>query len=158
LLPSPHDLLIIALHTLLVYAFLIVAIRTIGRRTLTQLAPIDLMVLLLLGSAVETAMVTANTALKAGFVAATVLLVANFAMTRCMLRFKKFRHIVNGGPILVVHNGQMVQENLWRSGLTEEDITQAMREREIGAVSEVRFGVIEPDGRINFVRQPHVSP
>jgi uncharacterized membrane protein YcaP (DUF421 family) len=151
--PTPTELLIIAWHTLIVYVFLIVVIRTIGRRTLSQLSAIDLMVLLLLGSAVETSMVTASTALKGGFVAATVLLVANYLVTRLMLKSKRFRHLVNGGPILLVHDGAVVQENLWRVGFTVSDIKEAMREREIGALSDVRFGVLEPDGRINFVRQ-----
>ena len=150
---DPSVLYQVAWHTLIIYVFLILAIRTIGRRALSQLSPIDLLAVLLLGSSVETSMVVANTSIKAGMVAAIVLLVANFVLTKLMLRFRKLRHVINGGPILLIHNGAMVQENLWRAGLTEGDLKQAMRGREIGSVTDVKFGVLEPDGRINFVRR-----
>jgi uncharacterized membrane protein YcaP (DUF421 family) len=150
---SSAVLIEVAWHTLIVYVFLIVAIRLIGKRALTQISVTDLIAILLLGSAVETAMVAANTSIRAGIVSASVLLAANFCMTRLMLRSKRFRHLVNGGPVLLIHNGKMIQEQLWRSGLTEADVKQAMREREIGTVPEVKFAVLEPDGRINFVRR-----
>jgi len=151
--PSMQELSVIGLHTFIVYSFLILAIRTFGRRTLTQLSPIDLLAILLLGSAVETAMVTGNSSLKAGIVSASVLLATNFLLNRWMLKSKRLRHIINGGPLLLVHDGSCIQSHMWRAGLTQADLKHAMRQREIGNLDEVRFAVLESDGRINFVRR-----
>jgi uncharacterized membrane protein YcaP (DUF421 family) len=144
---------IAAANTAVVYLFLVFAVRALGRKTLTQLHPTDLVILLMLGSAVETAMVGGSTLFRVGLVSGTVLIAMNFGMNRWMLRSKRFRHIVNGGPVLLVHDGKFETERLRRSGLTESDVKQALRTREIGDLRDVRFAILEPDGRINVVRR-----
>lgn len=141
----------VAISTFVIYAFLILAIRLIGRRSLAQLSALDLIVVILLGSAVETAMVQANTSIKAGLVSATVLLVVNRVVTLGMMKSKKLRHLVGGGPVLIVEHGRFVEERMWRVGLTEADVRAALRAREIGSIEEVRYAVLETDGRINVV-------
>jgi uncharacterized membrane protein YcaP (DUF421 family) len=150
-------LLQVAESTAIIYLFLIVAIRLIGRRSLGQLSAIDLLVLVLMGSAVETAMVKASTRLEAGFVSATVLLVMNKLLTLFMLRSKKLRNFVGGGPMLLVSDGKVVQEHLIRAGLTKQDLLEAMREREVGDIADVRLAVMEPDGVINVVAKSDPS-
>jgi uncharacterized membrane protein YcaP (DUF421 family) len=141
----------IVLNTLAIYFFLIILLRLIGRRTLAQLSALDLVVIVLLGSAVETSMVRASTSIRAGFISASVLLVANAILSLAMRRWKRFRHILGGGPILLVHNGEFVPEHMRRAGLTMSDVRAALRAREVAHVEDVRFAVLETDGRINVV-------
>jgi uncharacterized membrane protein YcaP (DUF421 family) len=141
----------IAIHTTAVYIFLIVVIRVLGRRTFSQLSPTDLTIVLLLGSAVETAMVTASTLLRSGIVSTITLLLLTAILNKLMLKSKKFRHLVNGGPKLLVHDGAYIHENMMRAGLTEGDVNEALRGREIACLDDVKFAVLEPDGSINVV-------
>src|SRR6202790_5475806 len=108
----------VALSTLAIYLFLVVVIRLVGRRMLAQLSAIDFIVIILLGSAVETAMVGASTSLAAGLVAASVLLVSNRLLSMVMVRSKRLRHLVAGGPILLVHGGTILRGRLRRLGFT----------------------------------------
>ena len=144
--------------TAIIYLFLIVVIRIIGRRTLGQLSAIDLLVVVLLGSAVETSMVKASTRLEAGFVSGTVLLLLNKAITVGMLRSKRLRNLVGGGPTLLVNRGKIVEEHLIRAGITHEDLNEALREREVGDIAECRLAVMEPDGVINIVPENNPPP
>jgi uncharacterized membrane protein YcaP (DUF421 family) len=116
-----------------------------------QLTVIDLLLVICLGSAVETAMINGNTSLRAGLISATTLFAANFVLTKGFLRFKRFRHLVGSGPILLIHDRQFVHENLRRTGFTEEDVTEALRSREFNDINKVRFAVLEVDGSINVV-------
>lgn len=141
----------IALNTAAIYLFLIVAIRLFGRRQLGQLSSIDLLVVILLGSAVETAMVKSNTSLKAGLVSAITLLVLNRAITLLMLKSRRFSHLVGAGPMLLVHNGHFVEENMKRVGMTKSDVVEAMRGRECSSIKNIKYAVFEPDGEINVV-------
>lgn len=150
-LPSPLELGRVALHTACVYFFLIAGLRLMGRRQLGQLTAVDLIILLLLGSAVETAMVAGNTTLPAGLVSAGTLLLVNRTLTWVLCRSRRLRHLVQGGPTLLVHNGHIVEEHLRRTGLTPADLLEALREREYDDVSQVRFAVMETDGQINVV-------
>jgi uncharacterized membrane protein YcaP (DUF421 family) len=146
-----QNFLLISFNTLAVYVFLCLSIRAFGKRQLGQLSALDLMIIILLGSAVETSMVHGDTSLKAGFVSGTTLFVANYLVSRWVRRSKKFGRFCGTGPVLLVHDGAFVEEHLKRSGLTQEDVLHAIREREHADLSDVRFAVLEPDGEINVV-------
>ncbi len=142
-----------AVSTLAIYLFLIAMMRLLGRRATSQLSPIDFLVILLLGSAVETAMVGASTSLKIGLVSATTLFAANLAVSRIVRRWKRIRYMVGGIPTLLVHDGQFVESHLHRVGLTHDDVREALRAREVGSLDEVRFAIMEPDGSFGVVRR-----
>jgi uncharacterized membrane protein YcaP (DUF421 family) len=151
MLPVIKPLLPVLLHTLVIYTFLIMMMRFLNRRQLGQLTVIDLVIIILLGSAVETAMVNANTSLAAGLVCAATLLGGNWLLSRLFLRSRRLRHLVVNGPTVLIHDGKFVDEHLRRAGLTKSDVMEALREREQGDVSKVRFAVLETDGTINVV-------
>ncbi|HZO86875.1 MAG TPA: YetF domain-containing protein [Chthonomonadaceae bacterium] len=144
-------LLPVALHTAAIYLFLIFALRALNRRTLGQLTVVDLVVVIILGSAVETAMVNANTSLQAGLVSATTLLLINRVLTLLCLRSRRLRHLILAGPVLLIQNGHFIEENLRRAGLTQADVQEALREREQADLKDIRFAVLEMDGTINIV-------
>jgi uncharacterized membrane protein YcaP (DUF421 family) len=151
---QPKNLIFLAQvagSTAIIYLFLVATIRVFGRRTLSQLSTLDLLIVVLLGSAVETSMVQASTRFEGAFVSATVLLVLNKILAAAMLRSKKLRNFVGGGPTVLVNNGQVVDEHLIRAGISREDLLEACREREVGDLAEVRLAVMEPDGVINVV-------
>ena len=152
-----HALLVVCFGTSTIYLFLIVLIRFVGRRTLTELTPIDLLVVMLLGSSVETAMVHGSSALSAGFVSAAVLILLNRLLTMAMLKHPRLKNIVSGGPTVLVNNGRIIEENLKRAGLTESDVLQALRGRECGDPADVRLAVLEPDGEVNVVLKSDVA-
>ena len=143
----------VALSTLAIYLFLILMIRLVGRRMMAQLSAIDFIVMILLGSAVETAMVGASTSLAAGLAAASVLLVSNRLLTIVLVRSKRLRHLVAGGPVLLVHGGRFLHARMRRLGFTEADVLEALRERGVHDLTDVMSAVLEADGRINVVRK-----
>lgn len=148
---SPGTLLVVAATTAGIYLFLIAILRLIGRRQLAQLSALDLVVVLLLGSAVETAMIHGDVSLAAGFVSAVTLLVLNRLLTLVFLRVPRLSHLVNGGPILLVHDGAVIEEHLRRVGITHPDLDAALRSRGFADSGGVRDVVLETDGSITVV-------
>jgi uncharacterized membrane protein YcaP (DUF421 family) len=145
------SLLIVAASTTCVYLFVTVVLRIFGRRQLGQLTVLDLVVVLLIGSAVETAMIHGNLSLPAGLTSAATLLILNRAMTTAFLRSDRLSHLVNGGPILLVHNGRVVEEHLRRVGLTRDDLDEGLRSRGYSAPADIREAVLETDGSISVI-------
>ena len=137
--------------TIVVYAALLVLLRLAGRRALAELTVIDLVVVLVLGSAVETAMIHGNISLEAGLIAAATLMVTNRLLALAMLRSKRFRHKVGGGPILLVHDGHPVDAHLRTAGLSLDDLHAALRGRGYDDITTVRFAVFEADGTITAI-------
>ena len=146
-----YPLLPVTLHTILIYAFLMLMLRILGRRQLGQLTVLDFVVVILLGSAVETAMVNGNTSLQAGMVCAGTLLFCNRVFGIVFARSRRLRHLAGGGAILLVHNGHFIDEHLKRVGLTHADVLEALREREEPGVENIKLAVLETDGKINVV-------
>jgi uncharacterized membrane protein YcaP (DUF421 family) len=148
-------------NTLVIYLLIILGIRTLGRRQTGQLTALDLLIVLLLGSAVETAMIgpapgpskelfhDPNVSLAAGLLSAGTLLVANRVLGQLMVRSKRLRHLIVGAPIILVHDGVIVHENMRRAGFTEADAMQALRSRGYSSPEEVCFAVLEPNGEFH---------
>ena len=148
---SVPTLLIVAGTTAFIYLFLITILRLAGRRQLAQLSALDLIVVLLLGSAVETAMIHGDLSLAAGLVSAGTLIVLNRLLSWVFLKSPRLSQLVNGGPILLVHHGRVLDGHLRRVGLTRPDLDAALRGRGFADPVGVRDAVLETDGSISVV-------
>lgn len=151
MLSSVAPLLTVLWHTLAIYAFLIGSLALLGRRQISQLTLLELVIIMILGSSVETAMVAGNTSLPAGLVSAAALLVGNRALSQALQRSRRLRRLLIGGPLLLVHDGQLIASHLRQAGLTEADVLQAIRERGYAGLADVRFAVLEVDGSVGVV-------
>jgi uncharacterized membrane protein YcaP (DUF421 family) len=145
------SLAIVAGTTTVIYLFLIVLLRVVGRRELAQLTMVDLIVVLILGSAVETAMIHGNLTLPAGLTSAATLLILNKLLTLLFLRSDRLRHLVGGGPVLLINNGTLVQDHLRRTGMSAADIAEAVRGRGYDDLGQVKYAVLETDGEVTVV-------
>jgi len=151
MLSALSQLALVATHTLIIYVFLIFCFRFISRRQVAQLTFIELAVIMLLGSAVETSMVAGDTSLLAGLVSATILFVCNRLLTDALWRWRWFRRVLIGGPIILVQNGRFLARQLRRAGLTEVEVLAAIRERGYADPEDLRFVVWEVDGSVGVV-------
>jgi uncharacterized membrane protein YcaP (DUF421 family) len=152
-----RELELVALSTAIVYLFVIVTLRAFGLHPMAQLGPMDLAILMLLGSSVETAMVHGSSLLRYGFLSAFVLFALNRGLTAAMLKSRTLKNLCGGGPTILVNRGQFIMEHLKRAGLTKPDVMEALREREFGDIREVRLAILEPDGDVNVIAEPSPS-
>lgn len=149
------SLAVVAGCTTVIYLFLIVVMRLFGRRELGQLSVLDLIVILILGSTVETAMIHGNLTLPAGLTSAATLLVVNKLLTAVFLRSPRLAQLVNGGPVILVQDGQMVAGTCKRAGMTALDVAEAVRAKGYQDLTEVRFAVLETNGDVSVVPVAH---
>jgi uncharacterized membrane protein YcaP (DUF421 family) len=149
--PDLDGAAVIAAKTAAVYVFLVVGLRVFGKRELGQLSLYDLVLVIILGNAVQNAMINNDNTLGGGVVAATVLLLLNWILNRFVLRSRRAEHILVGDPVLVVHDGQPMRERMAREGITMDELMAALREHGIDALSQVHMAVLESDGTISVV-------
>ncbi len=140
-------------HTLVIYFFLILALTFVGRRQISRLSITELVVIMVLGSAVETAMVAGNTSLPAGLASAATLLLANWGFAGVLARSRRLRRLMMGRPLLLVYKGRLLAARLAAAGLTEEDLMEGLRKRGFGDLAQVKIAVLEIDGGISVVRK-----
>ncbi len=142
---------IIAAKTLVIYIFLIAGLRLLGRRELGQMNIFDLILLIVLGNAVQNAMMNNDNSLCGGLVAATVLLVVNRLFNFVMRRSRRVERAMVGDPVLLINNGIPVEDHLRREGVSHEQLMQALREHGICTFEEAQMCVLEVDGSISVV-------
>ncbi|WP_379093014.1 DUF421 domain-containing protein [Pedobacter sp. UC225_65] len=141
----------IALRSLAVYAFMLVAIRLTGKKELSQLNTIDVVLILLISNAVQNAMVGNNTSLLGGLAAAAVLFILNFLLKKITFKNKKLRELIFEHPEIFIHDGKLNFEKLSHLGITDEELKEAMREHGVEYYKDVKLAIFEVDGNISII-------
>ncbi|MFM8431865.1 MAG: DUF421 domain-containing protein [Bacteroidota bacterium] len=146
-----HPYLEIVIRTVAVYFFILLAIRLFGKKELSQLSVIDLVFILLLSNSVQNAMVGANASLEGGLFAAGSLFLVNRILKELLFRSKSISRILQGEPVLLIHNGAVLKENLDREKISMDELKAAAREHGVGLLDEVDLAVLETDGNISIL-------
>ncbi|HTM99207.1 MAG TPA: YetF domain-containing protein [Pedobacter sp.] len=141
----------IALRSLAVYIFMLVAIRLTGKKELSQLNTIDVVLILLISNAVQNAMVGNDTSLLGGLAAAAVLFVLNYILKKVSFKNKKFREFIFEHPEILIHKGKLNFAKLSHLGITDEELKEAMREHGIEHYKDVKLAIFEVDGNISII-------
>jgi uncharacterized membrane protein YcaP (DUF421 family) len=142
----------IVLRTAAVFVFLLVLTRVIGRRELSSLEPFDLILLIVLGDAVQQGLTQDDYSLTGAF-----LVIGTFAILQVFVswigyRFPSTRPVLEGEPIIIIQDGELIERNLKRERLTRQEIAEEARNQQIAHISEVRWGVLETNGKISFIK------
>lgn len=146
------------LRGLLVYGFLLVMLRLTGKRQVGQLAPFDLVLLLVLSNAVQNSMNAGDNTVAAGFILVATLLAVNGFMGWLTWRSKKAEILLEGRPQILVHNGLMDERILRAERITQHELMAAVRQAGLSDLTEVRVAILENNGRINVIAREKVAP
>lgn len=136
------------------YAFLLVAFRVLGRRQLGQLTNFDLVVVLVVANTMQNAMIGDDTSLTGGLIGAATVLVLNALVAITVFASRRAERLVDGDPIIIVRDGQLLRSRLRRELITENELVAAARHAGIEAIADVHLAVLEPNGQISFFPSP----
>lgn len=142
----------------IVYAFLLLLLRVTGKRQVGQLAPFDLVLLLVLSNAVQNSMNAGDNSLTGGLVSAATLVALNFALGWVTQRSKRLELLVEGQPEVLIHNGKVVEKVMARVQLTHHELMAALRQSGCACVEEVHLAVIENNGAISVIPKADRRP
>jgi uncharacterized membrane protein YcaP (DUF421 family) len=148
--PSVHVWELIV-RAIAVYAFLFILLRITGKRQVGQLAPFDLVLLLVLSNAVQNSMNAGDNSLTGGLLSAATLVALNFLLATLSQRSKKLELLIEGRPEILIHNGKIFEKVMRRLGLTHHELMAAIRQGGCASTEEVHLAVIENNGSISIV-------
>jgi uncharacterized membrane protein YcaP (DUF421 family) len=143
----------IAGRVVAIYVALLVLLRVIGRRTMAQLRPIDLLTMLLLSETVSPALTAGDDSLGGGLVAAGTLGAAAALTSWLSFRFRWFDVLLDGATLVLVRDGKLDARVLRAQRITDEELRTALHESGVATVSEVERAFVEPDGSITIVKR-----
>ncbi|MFM7271324.1 MAG: DUF421 domain-containing protein [Actinomycetes bacterium] len=143
------------LRTVLVYAALILILRFVGRRTLAQLNPFDLVVLLLLSNVVQNAIIGPDNSVTGGVVGALTLVAANEVVVRVARTRPRFSRILAGRRAVLVREGRVDEHGLRNTGLSREELDEFAH---VDRLDEVERMTLLPGGKIDVHLKADVEP
>jgi uncharacterized membrane protein YcaP (DUF421 family) len=141
------------LRPVIVYIFLVVALRIFGKRELAQLNPFDLVVLLSLSNTVQNAIIGEDNSLLGGVIGATSLLVINYLVVRFLFRHRRLDQVFEGKPTVLIQNGSIVRGNLAKELLTRSELMTVLHRQGFDSIAEVENCILEPGGTFYIQRR-----
>jgi uncharacterized membrane protein YcaP (DUF421 family) len=140
------------------FAALYLLLRLLGKRELSQMTPFELVVLMVMGDLVQQG-VTHNDFSVTG----AVLAIVTFAFWALVMSWSSYlspraERLLEGEPRVIIRNGDLIEANLRRDRITRAEVESEMRLAGIGRMRDVAWAILEPQGRISFVRAENRGP
>ena len=137
-----------------VYGFLILLLRLTGKRQVGQLAPFDLVLLLVLSNAVQNSMNAGDNSLVGGLISAATLVFVNWLIGYATYRNKRLEALIEGRPTVLIHHGRLYEDAMSRAQLTHHELNAAIRQAGVSCPEDVLSAILENNGAISVIPKP----
>ena len=144
----------IALRAIALYAFLVLVTRVVGRREQSSLSPFDVILLIVLGDAIQQGLTQDDYSVIGAVIAVATIATLQVGTSYLSFRSKRARRVLEGLPIVLIERGGVVERNLRRERMSLDDVAEEMRAQQIASVDEVEWGILESNGTISFIKKP----
>ena len=142
-------------RAVLIYAAIFLLLRIVGKKHVGELAPFDLVVLLILSECVQGALTAGDNSVTAGVIAAGTLFGANQIVGYVSSRSKGLERVLEGKPKILVRNGNVCKDVLAREQITHSELIEALRREGCSSLTKVRYAILENDGHISIGLRGH---
>ena len=139
------------LRGVVVYVFLLILLRCTGKRQVGQMAPFDLVLLLVLSNAVQNSMNGGDNSITGGMILAATLVAINWGVAWLTFRNKRVEALIEGRPVILVHDGHIDPRALNEVRMTRHELEAALRAQGCAGPEEVRFAVLENNGSVSVI-------
>lgn len=142
----------IVVRIAVVYVFLTLAFRASGKRELSQLSPFELVMLLIIAEIVSPALTAGDESLTGALFGVATLLALALANSLLSYLSKPYRAFTEAEPSLLVRNGRFIESSLHKDRIRPDEVHSEMHKAGIEKLSQVKWGFLEPDGKMAFIR------
>jgi uncharacterized membrane protein YcaP (DUF421 family) len=143
----------IALRAVFLYTFIVLVMRIIGRRELSSMSPFDLILLIILGDAIQQGLTQDDYSVTGAVIAVSTIATLQVFTSYLSLRSEKARKVLEGLPIVLVERGKLVDHNLKRERMTEDEVAEEMRSQQISSLDDVEWAILEANGSVSFIKK-----
>jgi uncharacterized membrane protein YcaP (DUF421 family) len=133
--------------------FILVLTRIVGRRELNSLEPFDLILLVTIGDLVQQGVTQNDFSVTGLMLAVGTIGVLTVVFSYLPWRFQRLRPILEGEPVILIQDGNVIKKNLRRNRLTQEEIAAEARSQQIDSFDQIRWAVLETSGKISFIEK-----
>jgi uncharacterized membrane protein YcaP (DUF421 family) len=138
----------IAIRSLVAFLFVFAITRVVGRRELSSLEPFDVIMLVVIGDLVQQGVTQSDYSVTGIVIVLSVVTLMTALFAYINFRFPRLRPLMEGRPVVLIDNGSVIER---RERLTVGEVEAEARQQQIPSLSQVRWAVLERNGRISFI-------
>src|SRR5215212_1887097 len=138
----------LVLRAIVVFFLMLVITRAVGRRELSSMEPFDLILLVVMGDLIQQGVTQSDYSLTGAAIVIVTIAALTVATAYLSYRFRRLRPLLEGEPVVLVADGRVLEPNLRRQRMTIDEVVAEARQQSIGGLQDVRFAVLESNGKI----------
>ncbi len=146
------------IRTIILYFILIIGIRLMGKRQIGQMEAPEFVVTMLVANLAAVPMQDGGIPLFSGVVPILTVLGLELLLSGLILRSLVMRRLFCGKPVILIENGQILQNNLRRTRVTLDELMGHLREKDVLEIQTVQYAILETDGNLSVFPFPKYRP
>jgi uncharacterized membrane protein YcaP (DUF421 family) len=139
------------LRAVVIYLMVMLLVRVSGKRAVGQFTPFDLVLLILIGNAVQNGLNGGDNSLTSAVILASVLIVLNYGVAFVTSRWRRVDQLIEGVPVVLARDGHVFEDVLRRELVSLDDFHEALRMNNMADVADVALALLETNGSISVV-------
>ncbi len=148
----------VVIKTFVIYFFIMLVMRLMGKRQAGQLQPFDLVIAVMIAEVASTPMAGAGVPITYGIVPVITLLVLHNSIAFLSMKSDALRAFFSGKPSIVIHKGVIRRRELKKLGYNLNDLIEQLRAKDVTCVSDVHYAVLETNGELSIMLKPEKRP
>jgi uncharacterized membrane protein YcaP (DUF421 family) len=141
----------IVLRAAIAFFFIFFLTRVLGRRELSSLEPFDLILLIVLGDLIQQGVTQSDYSVTGLLLAGATIALLQAGVSYLNFKFRSLRLVLDGEPIVILQDGNVIERNLARERLAVEEVAEEARQQQIASLEDVQWAVLETSGKISFI-------
>jgi uncharacterized membrane protein YcaP (DUF421 family) len=138
-------------RALVLFGGVYVLLRAVGRRELAEMEPIDFVLLIVLGDAIQQGLTQDDYSVTGAFITIFSIAAIQVALGYLAFRSSRVRRVLEGEPVILLENGNVIQRNLRRARIAEDELAEEARLQQIASLDQVAWAVLETSGKISMI-------
>ena len=141
----------IVLRATAMFAILYLLLRLLGKRTLSQVTPFEMLLLIVMGDLIQQGVTHNDFSLTGALLAVGTIAFWALMLSWTTYLFPRLERMLDGTPRVIIRQGELLEHNLRRDRLTRAEVESEMRLAGIAHIADVEWGILEPQGRMSFI-------
>jgi uncharacterized membrane protein YcaP (DUF421 family) len=141
----------LVLRAIVLFTTVMVLLRLVGRRELAEMEPIDFILLIVVGDAIQQGLTQDDYSVSGAMVTITSIAVLQVAVGYVAFRSKRMRRVLEGEPIILLEDGKPIDKNMKRARIATDELAEEARLAQLDGLDDVQWAVLETSGKISMI-------
>jgi uncharacterized membrane protein YcaP (DUF421 family) len=138
-------------RALILFTGVYILLRVVGRRELAEMEPIDFILLIVLGDAIQQGLTQDDYSITGALITIFTIAAIQVAVGFISFRSPRVRAVIEGEPVVLVEDGRVLARNLRRARIAEDELAEEARLSQLTSLSDVAWAVLETSGKISII-------